>query len=209
MNFQRVLKKSFSLYLYIMTPHAFFALAILGAWVFWAIYWIWMARNVKTTVLEHPDPNKHIHRIFIVISALLLGVHSLGIGPLGWVLIPHSLEKAVIGLALTWGGIFFTIWARNVLADNWSAQPELKKDHTLIVTGPYKLARHPIYTGIIIAVLGTALMRAEVRSFIALLITFFALWHKSMFEEDLMRQQFGQQYDDYAKRVKRLIPWVI
>jgi len=84
----------------------------------------------------------------------------------------------------------------------------LKQNHELIISGPYKMVRHPIYTGIIIAVLGTAIMTGQVKGFIALALTFFAFWHKSRFEEELMFREFGEQYKAYSLRVKKLIPWV-
>ena len=156
----------------------------------------------------HPDPWVNLNRVLLVISMVLLYSHRLSIGWLGYELIPRCLTKALTGLAVTWAGVIFAIWARKTLADNWSAQPTLKQNHELIITGPYKIVRHPIYTGILIAVLGTAIMVGLSRGFIALAITFFAFWHKSRFEEDLMYQQFGEQYKAYAQRVKKLIPWV-
>jgi protein-S-isoprenylcysteine O-methyltransferase Ste14 len=191
-----------------MTPHRFFALAELMPWLALLFYWIWMWNKAKPQAATHPDPWSNLNRVLIIISMVMLGSHRLSIGWLGYELIPRSLAKALVGLAVTWAGALFAIWARQTLADNWSAQPTLKENHELIITGPYKIARHPIYTGIIIAVLGTAIMVGQVRGFIAFGITFFALWHKSRFEEDLMRQQFGQQYEAYAQRVKGLIPWI-
>ncbi len=84
----------------------------------------------------------------------------------------------------------------------------VKQDHELVVSGPYRVVRHPIYTGILIAVLGTAIMVGQVRGFLALGITFFSLWYKSSFEEDLMKQQFPQQYESYSRQVKKLLPWI-
>ena len=84
----------------------------------------------------------------------------------------------------------------------------LKENHELIVQGSYKIVRHPIYTGILIAILGTAIMVGQVRAFVGLAITFFALWHKSGFEEQLMNRQFPEQYKAYAQRVKKLVPWI-
>jgi protein-S-isoprenylcysteine O-methyltransferase Ste14 len=191
-----------------MTPHRFFALAELVPWLVLLFYWIWMWNKAKPIATGHTDPWSNLNRVLIVISMLLLGSRQLSIGFLGYELIPRTLAKALTGLVLTSAGVAFAIWARKTLADNWSAQPEVKQNHELIVSGPYKIVRHPIYTGILIAVLGTAVMIGQVRGFIALAISFIALWHKSGFEEDLMRRQFPQQYDAYARSVKRLIPWI-
>jgi protein-S-isoprenylcysteine O-methyltransferase Ste14 len=191
-----------------MTPSQFFRIAELIPWLILFFYWVWMWREAKPTAQEHPDRASQINRFFMVVAAILLWSHRFDIGWLGYVLIPRTLAKAVTGLSVTVIGVAIAIWARKILADNWSAQPTLKQNHELIQTGPYKIVRHPIYTGIIIAILGTAIMVGHVRGFIALAIVFFSLWHKSTFEEDLMRQQFPRQYDDYARRVKRLIPFI-
>ncbi len=191
-----------------MTPHQFFALAELVPWLVLFFYWLLMWNKAKPQAEAHPDPWVNLNRVLLIISMVMLYTHRLDIGFLGYVLIPRTLAKALTGLFVTTAGVAFAIWARQTLADNWSAQPTLKQNHELVVKGPYKIVRHPIYTGILIAVLGTAIMVGHVRGFIALALTFFAFWHKSRFEEELMRKQFGLQYDEYAKRVKGLVPWI-
>jgi protein-S-isoprenylcysteine O-methyltransferase Ste14 len=191
-----------------MTPHRFFALAELVPWLTLFFYWVWMWNKAKPQAEAHTDPWVNLNRVQIIISMVLLGSHRLSIGWLGYELIPRTLAKALTGLAVTSIGVAFAIWARQTLADNWSAQPTLKENHELIVQGPYKIVRHPIYTGILIAVLGTAIMVGQVRGFVALAITIFALWHKSGFEEELMYRQFPEQYKAYAQRVKKLVPWI-
>lgn len=191
-----------------MTPHRFFAIAELIPWLVFVLYWAMMWNKAKPQAAGHPDPWSNFNRILIFISFFLLGWHRLDIGWLGYVVIPRCLAKALTGLTVTSLGIAYAIWARSTLADNWSAQPTLKQGHELVVSGPYRITRHPIYTGILIAVLGTAIMVGNLRAFIALVLVFIALWHKSTFEEDLMNQQFGEQYTEYSRRVKKLIPWV-
>jgi protein-S-isoprenylcysteine O-methyltransferase Ste14 len=191
-----------------MSPHRFFALAELIPWLVLVFYWIAMWGKAKPTVAGHPDPWSNFNRVLLVISAVLLASHSLSIGWLGYALIPRCLAKALTGLTVTGAGVAYAIWARHTLADNWSAQPTLKEGHELVVSGPYSITRHPIYTGILIAVLGAAIMVGQVRGFVALGITFLAFWHKSRYEEDLMNKQFPDQYPAYAHKVKKLIPWV-
>ena len=191
-----------------MSPHRFFALAELVPWLVLAAYWAVMWSRAKPQAATHPDPWSNFNRILLVISAIMLFSHRFDIGWLGYTVIPRCLAKALTGLAVTWVGVIYAIWARATLADNWSAQPTLKEGHELVVSGPYKITRHPIYTGILIAVLGTSIMVGLVRGFVALLITFIAFWHKSRYEEDLMNKQFPDQYPVYAQKVKKLIPWV-
>ena len=69
---------------------------------------------------------------------------------------PPAIWSATLGAALTFAGLAFSIWARFVIAGNWSSYVEFKRDHELIVVGPYTLVRHPIYTGLLLAFVGSA-----------------------------------------------------
>jgi len=105
--------------------------------------------------------------------------------------------------------VLFTIWARRHLGRNWSGSVTIKADHELITTGPYRIARHPIYTGLLIAFAGNALVVGEVRGLIAFAIAFAALWRKLKLEERFMREQFGQAYVDYSRRVAAVVPFLL
>lgn len=82
----------------------------------------------------------------------------------------------------------------------------IKKDHELVRTGPYAAVRHPLYAGVLSAMLGTAIFFGEVRGFIAFSLTFVGWWLKSRSEERFMVQQFGDRYRQYQRQVKALIP---
>jgi protein-S-isoprenylcysteine O-methyltransferase Ste14 len=80
--------------------------------------------------------------------------------PESWIkesLWPHSLALDAAGLAVTVLGVVFAIWLRVTLGRNWSSVPQVKEQHDLVVKGPYRIVRHPIYTGLILAVAGTGL----------------------------------------------------
>jgi protein-S-isoprenylcysteine O-methyltransferase Ste14 len=79
----------------------------------------------------------------------------------------------------------------------------------LITTGPYAVIRHPIYTGILMGFLGTAIALAQVRGLVALALVFFALWAKLRIEEEWMRSQFGEKYASYAQRTAALVPYLL
>ncbi len=113
-----------------------------------------------------------------------------------------------LGAALTAAGVAFAVWARLRLAGNWSSDVTLKRDHELIVDGPYALVRHPIYTGVLLALFGTALAIGEWRAPLAVVIAGVAWWRKLTIEEVVMRRQFGDVYDRYAARTRALIPFV-
>jgi protein-S-isoprenylcysteine O-methyltransferase len=84
----------------------------------------------------------------------------------------------------------------------------LKQNHTLVQSGPYRIVRHPIYTGLLVALLGTAVVLGELRCFLGVLLAAIAWKIKSMSEETLMVQQFGDQYARYREQVKGLVPYL-
>jgi protein-S-isoprenylcysteine O-methyltransferase Ste14 len=84
----------------------------------------------------------------------------------------------------------------------------VKAGHTLIRGGPYAVVRHPIYSGLSLAVLGTALAVGELRGLLAVGLVAFGFWHKSLLEERFMREEFGAEYERYCRDVKALIPFV-
>jgi len=85
----------------------------------------------------------------------------------------------------------------------------IKEGHELVTSGPYALVRHPIYTGLLLALLGSTLALGDLRAVLAFALAAGALWHKLRIEERWMRQQFGDAYQAYSRRVAALIPFVL
>jgi protein-S-isoprenylcysteine O-methyltransferase Ste14 len=112
-----------------------------------------------------------------------------------------------IGAALTAIGIGFAIWARVNLGRNWSSRPAVKEHHELVMTGPYAYVRHPIYAGMMLAALGTALTSSVfgVGMFVFISILFALRINK---EERIMRELFPEHYPAYQQHTKRLVPFV-
>jgi protein-S-isoprenylcysteine O-methyltransferase Ste14 len=110
-----------------------------------------------------------------------------------------ALLLAALGFALTW-------WARIHLGRFWSAAVTLKAEHTLIRSGPYALTRHPIYTGLLLALLATAVARDSLGSLIGAGLILLGLVLKLRQEEQFLKAQFGAAYDAYKKDVPTLIP---
>ena len=96
-----------------------------------------------------------------------------------------------------------------MLGRNWSGIVTVKQDHELVRSGPYRWVRHPIYTGLLIAFVGTAISRGEWRGVLAVLIVFAALWRKLQLEERWMIETFGDAYLRYRAEVRALIPFVL
>jgi protein-S-isoprenylcysteine O-methyltransferase Ste14 len=121
---------------------------------------------------------------------------------------PVTTVVANAGVATTLVGVAFAIWARVMLGANWSGMVTVKEGHTLVRRGPYRIVRHPIYTGLLAAVAGTALVYGLIRGLLALPIVAFAFWLKTLTEERFMVQEFGEQYLSYQHEVRALVPFL-
>jgi len=123
-------------------------------------------------------------------------------------LIPRVMFIRIVGSALIVTGLSFALWARLYLSSNWDAYISLKLDHKLVRTGPYSLVRHPIYSGFMLALLGSVLNFGHLRSLIAAVMVTLAWVYKSGLEEAFMEDHFGSEYEKYCHDVKRLVPMI-
>jgi protein-S-isoprenylcysteine O-methyltransferase Ste14 len=175
-------------------------------WVAWLAYWIWHAWGNKKTVFKGGRRG-----LLVAIVLLWLALDVSGHAGVRWHerVIPETPAWQMIGVILVAAGLGFSVVARRYLGRNWSGQPTLKEGHELITSGPYRYVRHPIYTGLIAAIVGTALVHGELLYFAIVAFAVVGLHFKAKTEEGLMRQQFPEAYPDYARRTKALIPWVL
>ena len=104
-------------------------------------------------------------------------------------------------------GLLVTLWARWTLAGNWSSDVTFKQGHELIRRGPYRFVRHPIYTGLLMMCLGTAIEIGHSR--LAGLLVAAAFWIKLKQEERLLLRHFPDEYPAYQKQVKAIVPFLI
>ena len=178
------------------------------AWVTVAIVWFLGAFGSKQTVRADSPGRRLSEFCFLLVGFSLLFKPQWRPGPLAWRVIPASAPFAWAGVLLTFAGIAFSIWARFLLGRNWSATVTVKRDHTLVCRGPYAIVRHPIYSGFLLAALGTAIAYGEAGCFLAPPLLAIVWRRKSRLEEEFMRSQFGDQYVRYTSRVKALIPLI-
>jgi len=189
-----------------MTPDAP-ETAARAIWLAWCASWflaaLWRDRAVKRPAVRQ----QLVYRGLAVAGTLLLfGLyrHRLGSELIFW-RTPDALAWAlvaplVVGLAFTW-------WARLHLGRLWSASVTRKADHRVVDTGPYRIVRHPIYTGIIVATLATAAMRGTALAWLGFVLLTLGWVIKARLEESFLRAELGRErYDDYSKRVPMLVP---
>jgi len=178
-------------------------------WLCWAIYWWAVSRDVKTTARRESISSQLSHIVPVMIAVILVSPTRFPVPVLGWRFLPFSPWQFWVGAALTLSGLLFTVWARVHIGKNWSGTVTVKQDHEMITSGPYSIVRHPIYTGLLLGFIGSALARGELRGIVAVALVFWALYRKLRIEESWMRDQFGDAYREYSRRVSALIPFVL
>jgi protein-S-isoprenylcysteine O-methyltransferase Ste14 len=180
----------------------------------WLAFWIlWIVAGIasKRSVQRQTGSSRLLQAGLALIGIMLIFNfnHWFVTGWLTTRIVPIEPPYVLGGAVLTVAGLLFCIWARAILGSNWSATVTIKQNHTLVYSGPYRIVRHPIYTGILTALLGTAFVYGFTRCFVGVLVAAFALWLKLQIEEQFMLQQFGQQYAEYRQHTRALIPFVL
>ena len=182
--------------------------AIGYAWAALVAVWLAGLTFTKRTVRSQPTKARLFYMALVVLGFTLLSSGWFRVGWLGTRVVPDTRAIALTGLAVTVAGCSFAIWARVTLGGNWSGRPTVKLGHELVTRGPYALARHPIYTGILAAGAGAALANGEWHSVLGVIVLLVAFLVKMGQEEQLMMQTFPVAYPAYRERVKALIPGV-
>ena len=180
-----------------------------ACWLVFVVVWMVAATSTKRSVYRESTAQRLRYWILLVIAYFLLIKGRRLPYPVGVQIIPHTKATAWTGAGLCIVGLAFTIWARGTLGRNWSGAVTLKECHELIDRGPYRLVRHPIYTGLMTMFVATVIALGHVAGIIGALLVFVSFWIKLGHEEKLMLKQFPDQYAAYQQRVKRIIPFVL
>lgn len=182
-------------------------LSVAGAlWAALAFYWLISAFGRKPAQRRENPFARLVHTLFMALAFFLLYTRNPAYDWLQTRLLPHSLGVRWLGAFVTAAGIWLAIWARAHLGKQWSGDVTIREDHKLIATGPYARIRHPIYTGLLLAILGTAIILGEVRGFLALLIATVGFWYKARKEEGFLRAQFGEAFEEHKRRTGFFLP---
>lgn len=177
-------------------------------WLAWIMSWIaasfWSARIEKRAATWEV----WTYRLLLLAGAVLLAHSARRL--LGETRLWHVGYGGAYALAaLTAAGLAFTWWARLHLGRMWSSSITRKQDHRIVDTGPYALVRHPIYTGIIVAIVATAVAQATVSGLIGAALIVIGLWIKARAEERFLTVELGEDaYGAYRRRVPMLIPGI-
>lgn len=183
---------------------------ILALWIVFVVYWAVAAIGVKRSIGPRSWWREGGLRIAVIVL-LLLAFHSPGFR--------HALRSArptahigmiegIVGTALCTLGVALAIWARRHLGRNWGMPMSRKEEPDLVTTGPYAFLRYPIYTGILVALLGSVI--GESPFWLLPFFLFGAYFiYSARREEKLMLEQFPQQYAAYMKRTKMLVPFLL
>ena len=185
-----------------------YTILTIGCWAVLLTYWFVNAPKVKATAETQGNLSRGLYMLVMVSAFVITYAKAFAIGVLGYQLIPAGDVSGAVGLGVCISGVAFAIWARRTLGDNWSGRVTLKKEHELIQSGPYRIVRHPIYTGFEIGLLGVAITIGQLKGLAGVSILFANHYFKTRMEEEIMYRTFPTQYADYARRVKRLIPFV-
>jgi protein-S-isoprenylcysteine O-methyltransferase Ste14 len=179
-------------------------------WLLFAVYWAVSAIGAKRSLGTTAWWKQGLLRGGIAVLTLA-AIHLAGAGHAlrgAQSYQAHSVLLGAIGAALVLLGVGLAIFARVYLGRNWGMPMSRKEEPELVTGGPYTLVRHPIYSGIILAMLGSAIGESIIW---ALPLVLFAPYfiYSARREEELMREQFPAQYPDYMRRTKMIVPLVL
>jgi protein-S-isoprenylcysteine O-methyltransferase Ste14 len=175
-------------------------------WTAFGVYWIIAARGAKAAQTSEP----HLYRVFrlllLVVTFTLLFGKWTAVGLLGRPFLRETQSIACLGFALALLGVAIAMWARISLGQYWSDKVVLKVDHQLIRSGPYARMRHPIYSGVLLGVAGSALVINEWRGVLAfvLLLTNYAI--KANREDKILAGAFAEDFNEHKRRAGFLLP---
>jgi protein-S-isoprenylcysteine O-methyltransferase Ste14 len=177
-------------------------------WFAYVGYWWLKSTNVKSDERSEPARSR-VLRLVLLFCVLALLCVPIPLSILNRRFLPARVAGFWGGAAVTALGLLFSVWGRRHLGTNWSQAVTVKRDHELITTGPYAFVRHPIYTGLLLGILGSAIAVGEWRGLLAMVFGIAALWPKLRLEEKWLRAEFGESYEAYSRKVSALLPHVI
>lgn len=177
-------------------------------WLGWGLSWALAAFWSSAAEAEAPRGEELRSRLLLYAGGVLFAIPAHG-SPLshrlwlvGWAAAWACAALVALGIALAW-------WARLHLGRLWSAGVARKAEHRVVDSGPYGIVRHPIYTGLLLAVLATLAVKGTLLGLAGAALIVVGIWLKARLEERFLRAELGPgTYDAYAARVGMLVPGI-
>ncbi len=191
-----------------MKIHDLTAIFIVLAWLLLLVLLGAQGRRFKTV----PKATRHVSRVGLLLQAIAYALVFMGTGtrsalPLGAVR-PLDIVVIVLSVVLAAASVAFAVWAGRTLGAQWSLTARLIENHQLIVSGPYRIVRHPVYLAMLGMLWATALaFSGPVLLVIGTAVYLAGTMIRIHSEDMLLRETFGPEFERYRQRVPALIPW--
>lgn len=179
-----------------------------GLWIVFMLRWGRAARAVYPAAGRYRDPLYRWNLLATVIGLVLILTEFGDVGPFGLRVLPNEMLWFWLGLALTLAGMALALWARGALGPYFSGRIELKTGHRLVQEGPYRFLRHPIYAGIILAALGSALADCDFDAVLGFALIAGSFVIKLRREERFVAANFGEEWARWRAHTWALVPFV-
>jgi protein-S-isoprenylcysteine O-methyltransferase Ste14 len=175
-------------------------------WITFFLVWVIWGLKTKPTQIREGVSSRLSYSVLTVAAYYLMFGGDVPREYLRVRLFDPNRWTNVIGIAITVAGIAFAVWARVFLGGNWSSTVTVKVGHQLVRSGPYRWVRHPIYTGLLLALAGTGVVRHQVRAIVSLVLAYAGFKLKSLIEERTMTNTFGAEYEEYRTTTGAIVP---
>jgi protein-S-isoprenylcysteine O-methyltransferase Ste14 len=179
-------------------------------WALFGVYWVLCAVRNRKSFTPPAESESSFYRPFRILllafAFLLLFWKRTAIGVLGSRFVPQTSAIAIAGFVIMLAGLGIGLWARRHLGEYWSDKVMLQASHKLIRSGPYAYMRHPIYSGVLLGMAGTALILGEWRGVLSFLLMSINYTIKAKREEHILRTQFGAEFEEHKNHAGFLLP---
>ena len=179
---------------------------IFTSWLLFGSYWLFAALGAKKAAKKENLPERFAHVLIMTIGFFLLYANHVRFGLLNRRFAPGEMSIEWMGAIATLAGVLFAIWARYTIGKEWSGEVQIKEEHQLIRTGPYAHIRHPIYTGILLALTGTAITIGEYRAILGVALFLIGFVRKAKKEESFLASEFGPAFDEHRRHTGFFLP---
>jgi protein-S-isoprenylcysteine O-methyltransferase len=177
-------------------------------WLIYAFWLILIGYLIVSAIGVKPDSQGHLLQSFGLLLAIIVSFLLPHLPMFNFLnFAPVNPVVSSIGVILCGAGMAFLVWARQHLGKNWSQTVSVKVGHDLVTSGPYRYVRHPMYTGGFVAAIGSAIVCGGAWILLLVILGVIFLWRVGA-EDRLMAQLFPNEFPDYKKRTKALIPFV-